>query len=101
MTAATAKFTTELTAGTLGLRGELTFATAAAAWPAMRAALSQDTLTQLDLGQLQRSDIAGLACVLALVAEAAQVYGCKLSVARMPAGMQALARVCEVDTLMV
>ena len=64
--------------GTLGVSGVLNFDTAAAALLAIQA---------------------GLACVLAAVA-AADRHGQVLRVIHMPAGMQALATVCEVDQLL-
>jgi phospholipid transport system transporter-binding protein len=81
--------------GTLGVRGVLSFETAAAAMQAISAALAAGGFDRLDLGEVRRSDSAGLACVLAVVASP----GKTLRVVRMPPGMQALATVCEVDQL--
>ncbi|MGB3748304.1 MAG: STAS domain-containing protein [Rhodanobacter sp.] len=83
---------------TVAVHGVLDFDTAAAALAAMRAAL-QGQVAELDLAGVSHSDSAGLACVLAAVAEASG-RGRPLRVVGMPAGMQALARVCEVDTLL-
>lgn len=82
--------------GTLGVNGVLSFDTAAAALQAMTAAVTQGRVTQLDLAGVQRSDSAGLSCVVAVMAESARA-GRPLQVLHMPAGMQALAQVCEVD----
>lgn len=87
------------TPGTLGVRGELSFDTAAAAWQAIRSALAGGPVSRLDLAGVRHSDSAGLACVLAVAAEATR-RGQALQVAHMPAGMQSLARVCEVDQLL-
>lgn len=86
--------------GTLGVSGSLTFATAAAALDAMVAAVSAPSApTRLDLSGVERSDSAGLACVLAVLAEAAS-RGRALAVAHVPANMRTLAQVCEVDSLL-
>jgi phospholipid transport system transporter-binding protein len=81
--------------GTLGVSGVLSFSTAAAAMQAIKAALAAGSFDRLDLGEVQHSDSAGLACVLAVAA----LPGKTLRVVRMPPGMQALATVCEVDQL--
>ncbi|MGN2252908.1 lipid asymmetry maintenance protein MlaB [Frateuria sp. GZRe12] len=86
------------TPGTLGVSGVLSFDTAAAALQAIGAALTAAPVTRLDLGGIERADSAGLACVLAAQAQARQL-GRELVVENMPEGMRALARVCEVDTL--
>ena len=86
--------------GTLGVHGELSFATAAAAWQAFESALAAGgTVNRLDLAEVRHSDSAGLACVLAVIAEASR-RGQALQAVHVPAGMQALAQVCEVDSLM-
>lgn len=86
------------TPAVLGVHGELSFGTATAAWQAIRSALAGGAVTRLDLAGVQRSDSAGLACVLAVAADAAR-HGQALQVVNLPAGMRALARVCEVDGL--
>lgn len=86
------------TPGTLGVSGVLSFDTAAAALQAIGAALAAAPVARLDLAGIERADSAGLACVLAAQAEARQL-GRELVVENMPAGMRALAQVCEVDTL--
>jgi phospholipid transport system transporter-binding protein len=86
------------TPGTLGVRGELSFGTAAAALQAIRSALAGAPASQLDLAGVGHSDSAGLACVLAVAADAVR-HGQALQVVHMPAGMQALAQVCEIDRL--
>lgn len=86
------------TPATLGVSGELSFDTAAAALQAIQGALAADGVERLDLAGVSRSDSAGLACVLAVAADAAR-RGRSLQIAHMPPGMQALAQVCEVDRL--
>lgn len=98
MSAATFRLHRE-TPGTLGISGVLSFENAAAAWQAIGGALADAPVARLDLARLERSDSAGLACVLAAKAEAWRL-GRSLSVDRMPAGMRALARVCEVEGLL-
>lgn len=83
---------------TLVVAGVLSFETAAAALKAIGAALMAEPVARLDLAGVERSDSAGLACVLAAQAQARQL-GRTLQVANMPAGMRALARVCEVESL--
>ena len=85
--------------GTLALGGVLDFDTASAAWQAMRAALDAGAPARLDLGGVQQSDSAGLSCVIAMLAESAR-RGRVLQAVHIPAGMLALARVCEVDRLL-
>ncbi|HEV2621075.1 MAG TPA: STAS domain-containing protein [Frateuria sp.] len=85
-------------AGTLGVSGVLSFGTAAAALAAISAALAADPVVRLDLSAVERADSAGLACVLAVQAEA-QRLGRPLAVVNMPEGMRALAQVCEVEAL--
>lgn len=81
---------------TLAVSGVLSFDTAAAALQAIRTALVAGGAKELDLAGVSRSDSAGLACVLAAVADA----GRPVRVVGMPAGMLALAQVCEVDRLL-
>ena len=85
--------------GTLGVSGVLSFDTAAAALQTIQAALAGSAVGQLDLVGVRHSDSAGLACVLAVAAEADRC-GQTLQVINMPAGMRVLAQVCEVDRLM-
>ncbi|MHA6205138.1 STAS domain-containing protein [Dyella soli] len=79
--------------------GALTFANAASALDAMTAAVARDGRQAIDLAGVTRSDSAGLACLLAVLAGAA-TQGRKLTVRNMPAGMHLLASVCEVEALM-
>ena len=83
------------TPDTISVSGELTFATAQKALADVRSAVSQASPTTLDLGGVSRADSAGLACVLAILAEAPA-----LTVARMPDGMRALARVSDVEPML-
>ena len=85
--------------GSVRVSGELTFGNAAAALEAMNSAISRDGRGTLDLSGVTRSDSAGLACVLAVLAQAAE-RGQQLSVRNMPGGMHLLASVCEVENLM-
>ncbi|SEI59789.1 STAS domain-containing protein [Frateuria terrea] len=84
--------------GTLGVSGVLSFDTAAAALDAIGTAMAAEPVARLDLAGVVRSDSAGLACVLAAQAEARRL-GRAIGVENMPAGMRALAQVCEVDAL--
>ncbi len=86
------------TPATLGVDGELSFDTAAAALQAIQSALAAGSASRLDLAGVVRSDSAGLACILAVMAGAAR-HGRPLQVVHVPAGMRALAQVCEVDRL--
>ncbi|WP_331522028.1 STAS domain-containing protein [Pinirhizobacter sp.] len=83
------------TPDTISVSGELTFATAQKALADVRAAIGQANATTLDLGGVSRADSAGLACVLAILAETPD-----LAVARMPDGMRALARVSDVEPML-
>lgn len=79
--------------------GELTFGNAAQALQAIDAAIQRTGRPVLDLSGVTRSDSAGLACVLAVLAQAAERKHA-LSVRHMPEGMHLLASVCEVEQLM-
>jgi Predicted NTP binding protein (contains STAS domain) len=85
--------------GTLGVSGVLSFDTAAAALRAIQSALAAGSVARLDLMGVRQSDSAGLACVLAVAAEAHR-RGQALQVVRIPAGMRVLAQVCEVEPLL-
>jgi phospholipid transport system transporter-binding protein len=83
---------------TLAVSGALTFATAADALSAARAALDRgQQVNNLDLAGVGQADSAGLATVLALLAHA-RTRGRALSVSHIPAGLHALARVSGVDS---
>jgi phospholipid transport system transporter-binding protein len=86
------------TPGVLGVTGLLNFSTAAAATQAIESALSDRSIVQLDLAGVKHADSAGLSCLVAVMAEAAR-QGRSLKVIHMPSGMQALAKVSEVDQL--
>lgn len=86
--------------GTLGIGGTLNFDTAAAALQAIQSAVGDGAVARLDLTEVRHSDSAGLACVLAVVAAAARQQHA-LQVIHMPAGMLALAQVCDVDRLIL
>ncbi|QWT20047.1 STAS domain-containing protein [Bacillus sp. NP157] len=85
--------------GALAVSGALTFATAAAALEAGRAQIDRLKPATLDLAGVTQADSAGLATVLALLAHARQAGGV-LKVANAPRGLEALARVSGVDTLL-
>jgi len=87
------------TPATLGVSGMLDFDNAAAAWQAIRSALVAGSAARLDLSGVSHCDSAGLACVLAATADAGR-RGLVVRVTGMPAGMRALATVCEVDHLL-
>jgi phospholipid transport system transporter-binding protein len=84
---------------TLRVSGVLSFDTAAGALQAIRSSLASGQAAQLDLAGVSHCDSAGLACVLAAIADADQ-RGQPVRVVGMPAGMLALAQVCEVDRLL-
>jgi phospholipid transport system transporter-binding protein len=84
--------------GSVKVSGALTFANAASALDVLTAAVARNGQHTLDLGGVTRADSAGLACVLAVLAAAAQ-QGRKLTVRNMPEGMHLLASVCEVEGL--
>lgn len=86
------------TTGVLAVSGVLSFETAGSALVDIQAALSSGKISKLDLAGVSRTDSAGLACIVAVVAEADR-SGNALRVTQMPVGMQALAQVCEVDQL--
>ncbi|WP_114238933.1 lipid asymmetry maintenance protein MlaB [Dyella sp. C9] len=90
----------EATPGSVRVAGTLTFANAAVALDAIGKAVARDGRGTLDLSGITRSDSAGLACVLAVLAQAAE-RGHRLTVRNMPEGMHLLASVCEVEDLMV
>ncbi len=89
----------EATPGSVRVSGELTFGNAAAALAVIGAAAARDGRSVLDLAGVTRSDSAGLACVLAVLAQSAE-RGRRLRVQNMPEGMHLLASVCEVESLM-
>ena len=78
------------------LDGELVFATATRALGQARQALAAGA-TRLDLAGVRRSDSAGLACVLALIAGAPRT----VKIENLPEAMRALARASEVERLLV
>jgi phospholipid transport system transporter-binding protein len=85
--------------GTLGVSGALTFATAANALETARAELDRSGQTTLDLSGVTHADSAGLATLLALLAHA-RTQGKTLAVTHTPEGLQALARVSGVESLL-
>lgn len=85
---------------TLAVSGALLFANAAQALRQLRAALPRGRAVHLDLSGLDSADSAGLACVLALMADV-RSRGGTLRVQAVPDGMLALAQVCAVDELLL
>jgi phospholipid transport system transporter-binding protein len=84
---------------TVSVSGMLSFATAANALNAMRAAFANNSRRTLDLAGVTSCDSAGLACVLAALAEADN-GGQRVTVHHAPPGMQALALVCGVESFL-
>ncbi|HJU26817.1 MAG TPA: STAS domain-containing protein [Rhodanobacteraceae bacterium] len=84
---------------TLALSGALTFANVAAAFDVAGRALCEGVQTRLDLAEVTRADSAGLACVLALLAQASRA-GRPLTVLHPPDGLRALAEVCDAGALL-
>ncbi len=89
---------TTKTPGVLGVLGLLNFNTAAAATEAIEAALADGSIAQLDLSGVSHADSAGLSCLVTVMAKAAS-KGRQLKIVHMPSGLQALAKVSEVDHL--
>ncbi|OZB61738.1 MAG: sulfate transporter [Lysobacterales bacterium 14-68-21] len=85
--------------GALAVSGVLTFDTAKEAWLELRGRVADASAKVLDLSAVERSDSAGLACVLAVLADAGK-RGQRLKVSGLPAGMRRLAQVCEVEPLL-
>ncbi len=85
-------------ADTLAISGALTFTTAAQALQEGSRALTQGACSRLDLKGVTRADSAGLACVLALLAQASRNKQ-RLHVIDPPEGLRALAAVCDADGL--
>ena len=85
--------------GMLAVRGVLTFDTAKAAWQFLRARLGRGGIAVIDLSAVERGDSAGLACLLAVLAEAGRL-GQSPRVEGLPAGLRRLAQVCEVEPML-
>lgn len=85
--------------GTLVVTGPLVFTNAAHALASAREVLREGHHECLDLGGVTAVDSAGMACVLAIMADACQ-RGDRLRVVHAPAGLTALARVCDVAPLL-
>jgi phospholipid transport system transporter-binding protein len=87
------------TPDTVSVSGELNFDTAANALVALQAAFGRGDRHQLDLSAVTTCDSAGLACVLAALAEADR-GGQRVTTRHMPEGMRSLALVCGVEPLL-
>lgn len=85
-------------ADTLSLSGALTFDTAAQVLHDGSRELAQGARSRLDLQGVSHADSAGLACVLALLAQASR-SGRRLAVINLPSGLAALAAVCDAGSL--
>lgn len=85
--------------GVLALSGALSFATAAAALQALDEALQPGDRARLDLAGVSSCDSAGLACLLAVLAEARR-RGHTLSLQHITDGLRTLARVSGVEGLL-
>jgi phospholipid transport system transporter-binding protein len=86
------------TPGVLGVTGLMNFNNATAAAQSIESALSNKSIQQLDLAGVRHADSAGLSCLVTVMAEAAR-QGRALKIVNMPSGLQALAKVSEVDQL--
>ncbi|MEO7072685.1 MAG: STAS domain-containing protein [Rhodanobacter sp.] len=86
-------------AGTLAVHGELGFATAALALEGMRSAMATGALRTLDLSGVTHGDSAGLACLLAVMADAAR-SGQALQLLGLPEHLGVLAQVCGAGPLL-
>ena len=87
------------TPGALAASGALDFATAATALRMLDDALRAGDRSQLDLAGVRNCDSAGLACVLAVLAEARR-RGQAVSLLHVPDGLRTLARVSGVEALL-
>lgn len=85
--------------GTLVVTGALTFDTAAQALEQAQPLLGDGRQARLDLSAVSHVDSAGMACVLNMMA-CAYRHGGHLEIMHVPAGLEALARVCEVAPLL-
>jgi phospholipid transport system transporter-binding protein len=85
---------------TLALSGALTFVTAQHVLAQAQAAIAGRAPATLDLAGVDRADSAGLACVLAILASASQA-GSRPRVVALPEGLRALARVSDVEMMLV
>jgi phospholipid transport system transporter-binding protein len=84
---------------TVAVSGNLNFATAANVLAALRTAFERGDRRVLDLSGVTSCDSAGLACVLAALAETDR-KGCHIATRQMPDGMRSLAQVCGVEPLL-
>jgi phospholipid transport system transporter-binding protein len=84
---------------TVAVSGTLGFATAAAALTALNAALAQGPRRRLDLSAVAGCDSAGMACVLAVLAEAAS-QSRAVQLTHVPESLRTLAQVSGVDALL-
>lgn len=85
--------------GTLAVSGALSFATAAAALQALNDGLRAGDRWRVDLAGVHNCDSAGLACVLAVLAEA-RGRGQAVNLQHVPDGLRTLAQVSGVEALL-
>jgi phospholipid transport system transporter-binding protein len=87
------------TPDTVSVSGVLSFATATKALAALRAAFHGGERHALDLSAVTACDSAGLACILAALAEADNGKR-RVTARHLPQAMQALAQVCDVEAFL-
>jgi len=85
--------------GRLEIHGELSFASAPALWRECRAQCAAGNAIDIDLGQVQRSDSAGLALLVEWLREA-QRSGANLRFFNIPAQMLEMARASGLDQIL-
>jgi phospholipid transport system transporter-binding protein len=87
--------------GEVALTGTVGFATAPSLWRERQRliAAAQGGQVVVDLGEVERVDSAGLALLVALIADA-RAAGVALGYRRVPERLLAIARISEVDSLL-
>ncbi|GAB6067886.1 lipid asymmetry maintenance protein MlaB [Methylothermus subterraneus] len=90
----------ETAPGRLQIRGDLTFATAAAVWKTSRRLLAKaDREITVDLSGVRRADSAGLALLVEWL-RLAKKRKLHLTLANLPAQLQAMARAYNLENLL-
>jgi len=85
--------------GRLEIHGELSFASVPALWRDCRAQCAEGNAIDIDLGQVQRSDSAGLALLIEWLREA-QRSGASLRFFNIPAQMLEMARASGLEQIL-
>ncbi len=85
--------------GRLEIHGELSFASVPGLWRDCQAQCTSGTAIDVDLGQVQRSDSAGLALLIEWLREV-QRHGGSLRFFNIPAQMLEMARVSGLDQIL-